>query len=228
MNNKIIKPDSVEGKYVVLGDMENSRKSNDKGGLRLKVISSLKYINSKFKQDIYIPFEIYKGIDEIGGVVNSPQNLYNIFEYLNNEIYPARVRIVAINALFDLYDKSNKTSHLDGVAFHLAAAAMAGLKKRKKYFEIDSGDYNRKYSDDLAINQIIDLIQVIKNRMTRRQWEIGLLIRKNINTINQVSIAKKLNISQQAVSDALNSSNYYEVLNAEISVNTLLGKLKKG
>ena len=88
---------------------------------------------------------------------------------------------------------------MDGSCFHNARAALSQAKKENNFLVF------KGFEMDVAINALFLLVDDIKKRWKKRQVEV-ISIYKDVG--DQVSIAKKLNITRQAVHNILKASKY--------------------
>jgi hypothetical protein len=108
---------------------------------------------------------------------------------------------------------------MDGQAFHIASSLL-GKRTRSK------GIYHFQISADASINSILnnltELIQILRSDWTDHQRRIFDLYMKHRK---QRSIGDILNITQQAVSEALKKTHWREINAAEDSIDKILIKL---
>lgn len=201
--------------YVLLGDVISSRRISDRERFRNKFEEILEKINTAYVEDIFADFKVLKGIDEIGGVLFTMSNIYKIINEILEQLHPNLIRFVLI---FDYIDTGMETfdiSKMDGPAFHKASDTMNTLKKSKLMLEMSVSDK----IIDTAITGQINLILLTKKNWSSKQHQI---VREYKSTNNQDDVAKKLGITQQAVSKTLNKVMWKEIFLIEEKLNNII------
>ena len=99
--------------------------------------------------------------------------------------------------------ETNKLGTSDGEAFRLSGRRLDQMKKEKRTFCVVTNDI---YKEELATESY--LLETILANTTAMQSEV---IRYKIEGLNEVSIAKLLNISQSSVNQRANSGNWHAV-----------------
>lgn len=201
--------------YVVLGDVISSRRISDRERFQNKFSDILKNINAEYVEDIFADFKILKGIDEIGGVLSSMSNIYNIINEILEQLHPHLIRSVLIFDYIDTGLESFDVSKMDGPAFHKASDTMDTLKKSKLMFQMSVDDK----IFDIAITGQINLILLTKKNWSLKQHQI---VREYKKTNNQDDVARKLGITQQAVSKTLNNVMWKEIFLIEEKLNYII------
>lgn len=202
---------------VILGDLKHSRTIEKRQYFAKLIADVIQTANITFKQDIIAPLTLTKGIDEFSGVLRNPKNSYKICSYINENIFPKGFRFVIFRGIIDINLESKDARIMDGPVFHKAAQTMDIMKKENKSYHFEIHKKNRDYSK--CITELANLIEIIKNSQTKKQHEIGMLFRKSKF---QKYIAEQLNISQQAISEAIRVSYWKELIRAEETLNDIL------
>lgn len=201
--------------YVLLGDVISSRRISDRERFQNQFEEILEKINATYVEDIFADFKILKGIDEIGGVLSTMSNIYKIINEMLEQLHPNLIRFVLIFDYIDTGMESFDISKMDGPAFHKASDTMNTLKKSKLLFEMSVSD---KMIDTAIIGQI-NLILLTKKNWSLKQHQI---VREYKSTHNQDDVAKKLGITQQAVSKTLNKVMWKEIFLIEEKLNYII------
>jgi len=201
--------------YVLLGDVISSRRIMDRERFQKKNEEILEKINTVYVEDIFADFKILKGIDEIGGVLSTMSNIYKIINEILEQFHPNLIRFVLIFDYIDTGIESFDISKMDGPAFHKASDTMNTLKKSKLMFEMSVSDK----MIDTAITGQINLILLTKKNWSLKQHKI---VREYKCTNNQDDVAKKLGITQQAVSKTLNKVMWKEIFLIEEKLNYII------
>ncbi len=203
--------------YVLLGDVISSSKIRNRKGAQKKLARACKEVNTVYAKDICADFKILKGIDEIGGVLSTMRNIYNIITTILGQLYPNLIRFVLVFDYIDTAIDTGDIAKMDGSAFHKASDIMPVLKKSKLMFDMRVGD---KMLDNCIAGQV-NLILLLKKNWSTKQNRI---VREYEKTKNQDEVAKKLGITQQSVSNTLNRSMWKEIKSIEEKLNnTLIG-----
>ncbi len=108
---------------------------------------------------------------------------------------------------------------MDGPAFHRAAELLELCKKRDSYYSFQLKSNLTPY--DQCLSEMANLTALIMKSWSQRQRTI---IRLYTECEKQEIVANKLDITQQAVSDALRSAYWRQVMEAHNLINTLLDK----
>ncbi len=204
---------------VIVGDLVNSRLVEDRNRFQKEVNTTLVSINSEFKNELYAPLKQTLGIDEISGVLKNPAASYRICRMLNYAINPLQFRFAIVSDTLDVSIDSYDAGKMDGAAFHIASNLL-GKRTRSK------GIYHFQISGDSSINSILnnltELIQILRSDWTDHQRRIFDLYMKHRK---QRAVGDILNITQQAVSEALKKTHWREINAAEDSIDKILNKL---
>ncbi len=190
--------------YVLLGDVVDSRKLNQREYFQKRLNHACTEINQRYKRDLYADMKIIKGADEIRCVLKTVENVYNIMDFVWNEIYPQKMRFVLVRGLIDTSLSNRDITQMDGPAFHHASNMMNSLKKSGLFFEMSLGND----VTDAALKGQVNLIIIIKNSWSSRRREIVRMYEKEGS---QKDVADKMGISQQAVSKNLKESMWNKV-----------------
>lgn len=198
--------------YVLLGDVISSRQISDREKFQNKFEETVEMINSLYADDIYAHFKILKGIDEIGCVLSTISKSYEIITTISEQLYPTLMRFVLVFDYIDIGLETMDVSKMDGFAFHKASETMNTLKKSKLMFDMIVDD---KIIDTTIAGQI-NLIFLIKKNWSVLRHEI---VKEYKNTNNQDQVARKLGITQQAVSKSLKRLMWKEITCIEEKLN---------
>ncbi|OEU50497.1 MAG: hypothetical protein BA871_11295 [Desulfuromonadales bacterium C00003096] len=203
--------------YVLLGDVISSRRIAEREKFQKKLEETCRYINSTYTGDIYADFKILKGIDEIGVVLSSMSKSYEIINVLLEYLHPNLMRFVLVFDYIDTALETKDIAKMDGPAFHKASDLMHRLKKSKLMFDMSVGDK----VVNTTISGQINLILMLKKTWSAKQH---LIVKEYERTKNQYEVAKKLGITQQAVSKTLNRSMWKELKSIEENLNYILSE----
>jgi hypothetical protein len=209
--------------YVLLGDVYSSRSIPQSENFLNTLEMLCKKINEEYADAIFGDFKILKGIDEIGSVLSDIQHLYEIITKIQDTIYPQFMRFVVVYDIVDNPLDNQDVAKMSGPAFHKASDLMNKLKSSDLTF------------DAALINELRDrfLIDVMNLLFSlKRDWSSvkRQIFEEYIKTKNQYIVAKKLGISQQAVSKHLDHMKWKEIDKVEKRLKDLLKEYpaKKG
>ena len=200
---------------VIIGDLVRSRDVNDRPGLQKRLQGALKEANQRFGASAVAPLEIVRG-DEFEGGYYDPSVCFNVFSFLERKIYPARIKAgLGVGTLSTPVKDS--ISLMDGSAFHRARSAIELAKNIETDIVLKSPSEDR---DDM-LNAVFELISLIKEDWTGRQWEIVNYYRAD-TSMTQSDIAKNFGVSQPAIAKILNRAKInhltktYEVIKSQL------------
>ena len=206
-------------KIVVLGDVVSSSNITLRERFQEDLYNACNKVNSEYGNDIYAQFKIIKGADEIGGVLDSTVNIYNIFDLYNTYLYPKKIRMVFVRDYIDTSVEGKDVSLMDGQAFHKASNLMNDLKKDQMLFNIFITGNNF----DISIVNQVNLIQVIKNNWTPNQLNV---FNQYKTFLNQKETAKEIHSTAQYISKTLKRINSSEIQKAENNINNILKSIQ--
>jgi hypothetical protein len=194
--------------YVLLGDVVKSYKINDKTQFEEKLIKTCLNLNKIYNESIHTEIKLFRGINELGGVLYEFDHIYEIVDRINKDIRPHKIRIVLVKGPIDSGINSGDFSRMSGSGIHKASVLMRFLKSEKALFRILTGD---KILDNLITNNI-NLILLIKGQRTDRQLEI---LEEYDKLENQELTGEKFGILHQTVSVHLRKAHWSLIKNAE-------------
>ncbi|UTB32515.1 MAG: SatD family protein [Methanobacterium sp. ERen5] len=201
--------------YVLLGDVVSSRKIKNRDKFQNHLITTYSELNQIYDADLYAKLDIIKGSDEIGCVLYRIDHLYEIISSILNNINPHYMRFVCVKGIIDTGISTKKISQMDGPVFHKASDLMDSLKKEELLFRMNT---ENKVIDSLITNNI-NLIYLMKSKWSLKKFRI---INEYERSKDQVSTAKKLNLTPQVISYNLKSANWNEVHRIETDLKETL------
>lgn len=194
----------MQRRYVVLGDIVNSRDIEDRSAFQDRLSSACDAVNEAHREHLYAEFAILKGVDEIGGVLASIDPVYDVVDRLAASIRPYRIRVAVAAGTIDVGAESDDVAEMDGPAFHDADRLLDRV-------EDDGLPFGMSVGDDLLDTVVADEINLLllsKRRWTDRQREI---IDAYEQSGTQADVARALDITQPAVSKALDRALWPEL-----------------
>ena len=212
---------------VIIGDMKNSQKIQDRNMVQEKLKSVLKEINKKYKKDIASKIMITLG-DEFQGIFCSGASVLTIIEEIQEGMESIEIRFGIGVGKITTRVNAKMAIGADGPGFYNARKAIESLKADEQKnktclaearIEIDEDENNVA----MLINTVFSLMKVIKNNWTKRQREIIQELEKSGG--NQTECAKRLGVAQSTINRGLNSGNFYAYKNAKETINHVLKEM---
>lgn len=192
---------------VVIGDLIRSRKIADRAEVQRRLRKTLEKINRTYHDSILARLMLTRG-DEFEGVLKDAKVCYVVFEDIERELYPIRMRggieIGKIDTEF-----SEIATEMDGPAFHLAREALAGVKGKKSGLLVCSGDQKL----DKPLNSILSLFWAVKGGWTERQWEVVNFYLSH-GAPTHAEVANHFRVSQLAITKILSAAHMEAVNDA--------------
>lgn len=186
--------------YVVLADVVNSRDIDDRERFRATLADTLAYVNEEYRNAIETEFDLIKGVDEFGGVLDRLSPVYEILSEVLNGVHPVRVRFGIARGNVDVNGTSGSVSDMDGTAFHRADRLLGDAESDGLYAYVDTDE-----PIDPILSNNINLLLMFRDRLTDRQVEIT---RAYERCGTQSAAAEYLDIRQQSVSESLKRADY--------------------
>lgn len=199
---------------VVLADVIESRALGDRESFGAALDTTLDRLNDEFADAVTADFAPLKGIDEFGGVLDSPRHAYDVIRTIADGLFPVEVRFAVAYDTVDVVPEPD-VALMDGPAFHRADELLGAVETAGDLVGVDTGDPVR----DGYLADVANLILTLRADWTDRQFEV---VRTYRETGSQRAAAERLDVSQQAVSAALARSNYARIDRAETHLRRLL------
>ncbi|MEA4926263.1 MAG: SatD family protein [Syntrophomonadaceae bacterium] len=213
---------------AVIGDIKNSKHSENRRALQLQLKKVLDSVNSIYEKELASKFMITLG-DEFQGLLNAGSAVVFIIDKIEREMYPVKLRFgIGVGEMTTDID-FNMPLGADGPAYYNARAMIDELKaseKKKMESKVNAKISIQDNADTSElINTIFSLLTIIKETWTPRRIEI-------INTYlacggTQDKAAQILSINQSNVQKALASANFYTYHKALESVSKVLSRIKE-
>lgn len=208
---------------VVLGDLIRSRTIKKRRQVSGKIESSLEKINSMFSREMAAPLKLTRGMDEISGLFKRPYATYMACRNVNYSIHPHIFRFIIVRNKIDIGIGTRDPTLMDGAAFHLASDLMKKAKRKKKYFIFNIGSPTSTGRFNEWLTEVGNLVSALTSAWSDHQRSVVMNYEK---FKNQERVARKLRITQQAVSDALKRANWELVNEAQRLIDEFLEKLE--
>lgn len=182
--------------YVFLGDVVSSRNIPNREDLQLKLQRACAKASRLYQTSIHAKLKLLKGTDEIGAVLTSWQDVFNIINLILDAIHPYQIRFSLVRDCVDVGEKTADVAKMDGTAFHRAATMINQLKQNGLLFEMAIGDAVA----DLAMTTQVSMLLLFRQHWSVKHHKIVMASREEKT---QQFIAREMGISQQEVSRLL-------------------------
>lgn len=180
---------------AIIGDIRQSRLLPRRRGVQKRFAGAIKSINREFRKEIASAFLITLG-DEFQGLLVSPAESFHLVRRFEELMDPVTFCFgVGVGSLSTPLEK--QAVGMDGEAFHRARAALDRAKKGKRglLYSFDSPALD-------VVNALLGLMEERRQRLTPRQKQVRNLLQ---DLKRQQAVAKRLRISQPAVSKVVSS-----------------------
>lgn len=187
-------------RYVVLGDVVDSREIADRAGFRETFTEARETVATRYDASFVAGPAVLKGIDELGAVLASLESLYDIAITMQNALHPHAIRLAVASGDISVGEPET-VAHMDGEAFHRATELLEAIERDGLRFGIDTDTRPL----DTAVADEINLLLHVRESWTDRQRDV---VSRYEEAPTQQAVAADLGISQQAVSNALRSASW--------------------
>ena len=208
--------------YVLIGDLVESRRIVDRPAFERLIDHELESLHERYAEEFrwMAPLKRVLGIDEIAGVLRNPWRVFDIAVGINLAIWPQRFRFALATGAIDIGLDQHDVAKMDGPAFHQAADALQRARDNGLGFVLAIPE--RSVQACRLAEALADLHHLIVANWTRREAQA---VRAFRSFGTQAIAAKHLDISQQAVSDALRRARAHHLDMAEDAVRQWFGGL---
>ena len=201
----------------MLGDVKKSRKIQDRGKFQDNLVQACNEVNEKYSADIEADFEIYKGLDEVGGVLKTLSSCYRILLLFNERLFPEKIRFSMVFGDITLTEHGKDVRRMDGSAFLVAAYNIAELKKTRRLVRFQVADN----MTDSLIEGEINLLLWRRNSWTSHTRNV---INDFVTLKSEKEVAKKYQVTSQAISDVLTRVKWKDMVKIEHDLNAALSQ----
>lgn len=200
---------------VVLGDVVASRDIDDREAFRERLLEACATVNETLEDAVVAGFTPQKGVDEFGGVLDSPARVYDVVETIARHLHPEEVRFAVAWDKVDVAPDANDVQQMDGPVFHRADELQDSIADSPFRFAMDLDDPPL----DATLADEINLLLLRKAEWTARQHRIAA---RYAELGSQAAVADELAVSQPAVSQSLSRANYRVLREIEGRLRTTL------
>ncbi len=192
---------------AIIGDIIDSRNIEDRNKTQEKLNEILKEINIEYKEYIVSKWTITLG-DEFQVLMKPNLEVFKMLDYLSYKMAPIKIRFGI--GLGEIYTDINyeKSIGADGPAYWNARDAIEYIHDNDNYGSSKISLKSENKNDNI-INDLLYYTDWMKENWTDTQKEVlYTLLENNIYDENfkQKPLAKKLNISESALSKRVKSS----------------------
>ena len=187
--------------YALTGDLVSSRKAENRQKLGDLIRRCLKAINARFSNEFYGPLALTRGIDELSALLRRPRAAFDMMVAINLAVWPETFRFALAEGTIDVVGSTGRSADMDGSAFHRGADAQERARENKLMLAVHFD------SRDAAETQMVEQMATLYCRLMET-WTPGVApaIRHyrplDGSQPTQAQVARVLNCSQQAVSEA--------------------------
>lgn len=200
MSSQAATAESERLRYVVLVDLVGSRDIDDRTAFESRLEAAMNFINGTEGEHISTPMTRMKGIDEFGCVLTSLEPLPSIVCGLLDRIHPTLARFGVASGEIDIGYDHETVAEMDGPAFHRARTLLEDVESNELFVGVDTGT-----PTDALVSAALNAFVLARDTITERQMEVILAYEQHGT---QTAAGDRLDIPQQAVSDALRRANY--------------------
>jgi hypothetical protein len=202
----------VERGCVVVGDVVHSRDVVDREALRRDLSDGIEAVNRRVEGSSIAAFAALKGVDEVGGVLETPARSYRAMCEIAESIHPTEIRFAVVQGTVDLGVETGTVAEMDGPAFHEADELLSSLAEAGRYvgLSLDGDRWGPTLLRDLQ-----DLLFAWKYEWTPDQAEV---VRQYRRLDSMDAVAARRGVTVQAVSQMLGRARAGQVLAIEADI----------
>ncbi len=198
---------------AIIGDINRSRSLANRSRVQRKFKRAIDTLNKEFKKEIASKFVLTLG-DEFQGLLHSPAESYRLVRRFQEMMGDISFSFGVGAGPLSTSLNPRSAIGMDGEAFHRARAALQYAKKHKRslWFDFDNHAIG-------IVNALVGSIAKGRLLLNPTQRMMAQLMRAELR---QVTVAKKLNVSQQYISKAIQTTTMKETLEAEAALSEFL------
>ncbi len=199
--------------FVLVADLVASRRALRRSDLAVRLETCLRQLASSV--DWRAPLMSTRGLDELSGVLHCPQAAFDVMHAVNLVVWPQRFRFALAAGTLDVGLASTVAADMDGPAFHRAADTLARVRRERLAVGFDLpgiGAAQMRMAEALAgLHQAIveHWTTAIAATVAAYEQPCGKV---DAQAATQAQAARRLGISQQAVSAALRRARVAELV----------------
>ena len=201
---------------AIIGDINRSRELPRRARVQARFEKAIAAVNGEFRDAIASRFVLTIG-DEFQGLLLQPSESVPLVRRFRELMEPVQFAFGVGVGRLSTPLKPAAALGMDGDAFHRARAALTVAKKSGRVVAYDFAGPAMPLANALA-----GLMEKHWSRLTPRQREIARLLQA---LDKQKLVARKLGISQPAVSKAASSAVYAQLREADTALRNFLATL---
>ena len=202
--------------FMLIGDIVNSKKITNRVEIQQNLENVLNIINNKYNSFIEKNLTITLG-DEFQGAFINFEKILEIIDLIQISMSPIKIRFgIGYGSLLVNNNDKNNPFNTDGEAWWNARDAIEDIKYENSVNKTEIiGSIRLRFKNkrvDMLGNEILSLLQIIKNNWTKSQKEIiKVIIEKNGLTYNivQKEIAGLTNKAESTINEHIKNSYYF-------------------
>lgn len=201
---------------ALIADIRGSRDLNNWPEAFSAIKKNLDQANRRFKDDLVVKFHPTVG-DEFQGVLSRPEIAFDAYLFLKAALSPLRLYFGL--GVGEVEKPGPGETGMRGSAFYRARAALEECKNAHGTIRLRLQGETTPY--EKVLNGTLKLIEVIEDDWTDRQREIVDYYRLQ-DKQSYENVGHAFNISKQAVSKTIKSSNLQAIMEAEKQIQEAL------
>jgi hypothetical protein len=191
-----------------MGDIVASRHVEDRRLLVRRVTAGLRDIAATFEPDLLAPPARTAG-DSVVVALKHPGNAYDMALGMDLPLWPDRFRWALASGTVDIGRTSRDVSRMDGPAFHRAATALERARDSDLAFALDLD--GQAETAQRVVEWLIQMCASIRAEWTPAEARVAQLMP---GAVRQLDVARKLDISPQAIAQTLKRARYGDLSTA--------------
>jgi hypothetical protein len=209
--------------YVIAGDLVRSRAIPDRAGAARALRPAIARATGQAPASHWLaPLAPSLGIDEVRGVLRSPEHVVAVICSLWIAAWPLRFRFSIASGPIDIGLRLHDAAAMDGPAFHAAADALGRARREGLALALSLAGLDAPTAG-LAEAAASLYHETMSGWSARTAEVIGRYRRSG----NQSKAARALGITQQAVSDTLIRAQWRTLEKVEQSLSLVLASLER-
>lgn len=195
---------------VVVGDVVGSRAIADREQFRDVLLEGLERVNERVGDALVAPFATLKGVDEVGGVLETLAGSYRAVRTLVEAIHPTAIRFAVVWGEVDVGVDAADVASQDGPAFHRADELVSRVAEEERAVGLHVPGAPPALAT--TVENQMELLCMWKAGWTERQAEV---VRCYRDAASMSAVAAELDVTVQTVSKTLDRAGAARILAIE-------------
>lgn len=208
---------AMNRRCVVVGELVDSESVDDREALRSSLDEGIERANEALDEHLVAPFSVLRGVEEIGGVLTTPEHSARALRELAEAVRPVETRFAVVYGEIDVGLATESVSRMDGPAFQEADRRLDALAADGRSVAFVDPDVE-PWVRTLLADQL-QLLFALKHGWTAHQAE---LVRAYRRTESMQAIADERDVSVQTVSQTLARANATQIMAVESNLDAAL------